>query len=205
MKQLSLTTKINSKSRIIASSGLFQIEYFENVGKSDYKSLFSISEHLAKEYGEKAILTKNTIQKYFNKPGSLPFIARYRGEIIGYIIGIMLEELNKEPWARTDENFGKENTLYTYAFVIMSQYKGCGYAKMLKRVYLNWAKKKDNIRYITGHVKLGISSNFTGNIQILNRIENWQNTGKIFEYYRRDLDPEMVYTTKKNPPITIRV
>ena len=58
MKQLSLTTKINSKSRIIASSGLFQIEYFENVGKNDYKSLFSISEHLAKEYGEK--MTKHS-------------------------------------------------------------------------------------------------------------------------------------------------
>ncbi len=203
--QLSLTTKLNTKSRIIASSGVFQIELLEHVGKNDYKPLFSISEHLAKEYGEKAILTKATIQKYFNKSGSLPFIARYRGEIIGYIIGIILEELSREPWARTDENFGKGNTLYTYAFVVMSQYKGCGYAKMLKRVYLNWAKKREHVRYITGHVKLGVSSKFTGDIKIINRVDNWQETGKTFEYYRRDLDPDQVYIIKRDPPISARV
>ena len=183
MEQLSLTTKLNTKSRIIASSGVFQIELLEHVGKEDYPALFAISEHLAKEYGEKAVLTKATIQKYFNKPGSL----------------------SHEPWARTDENFGKGNTLYTYAFVVISQYKGCGYAKMLKRVYLNWAKKRESIRYITGHVKIGVSSNFTGDIKIINRVENWQGTGKTFEYYRRDFDPEQIHTLKKDPPLTTRV
>ena len=205
MEQLSLTTKLNTKSRIIASSGVFQIELLEHVGKEDYPALFSISEHLAKEYGKKAVLSKATIQKYFNKPGSLPFIARYRGDIIGYIIGILLEELSHEPWARTDENFGKGNTLYTYAFVIISQYKGCGYAKMLKRVYLNWAKKRESLRYISGHVKIGVSANFSGDIKIINRVENWRDTGKTFEYYRRDLDPEQIHTLKKDPPLTTRV
>ena len=47
---------------------MFQIELLEHIGKEDYPSLFAISEHLAKEYGEKAVLTKVTIQKYFNKP-----------------------------------------------------------------------------------------------------------------------------------------
>jgi len=205
VEQLSLTTKLTSNSRIIASSGVFQIELLDYVGKNDYPALFTISKHLAKEYGEIAVLTKTTIQKYFNKSGSLPFIARYRGEIIGYIIGLKLEELSQEPWARTDENFGKENTLYTYAFVVMSQYKGSGYAKMLKRVYLNWAKKQDSIRFITGHVKLGVSSNFTGDIKIINRVENWQNTGQTFEYYRRNLDPEQNHILKKDPPITTRI
>ncbi len=205
MKQLSLTTKLKTKSRIIASSGVFQIELLEHVGIDDYPSLFSISENLVNEYGKKAILTKTTIQKYFNKSGSLPFIARYRGEIIGYIIGILLEELNHEPWAITDENFGKGNTLYTYAFVVQSQYKGCGYAKMLKRVYINWAKKRKSIQFITGHVKTGVSSNFTGDIKIINRTDNWQGTGKTFEYYRRNLDPNQIHALKKDPPITIRV
>ena len=76
---------------------------------------------------------------------------------------------------------------------------------MLKRVYLNWAKKRDNVRYITGHVKLGVSSKFTGDIKIINRVDNWQETGKTFEYYRRDLDPEQVYIIKRNPPISARV
>ena len=58
VEQLSLTTKLNTKSRIIASSGVFQIELLEHIGKEDYPALFAISEHLAKEYGEKAVLTK---------------------------------------------------------------------------------------------------------------------------------------------------
>ena len=89
-----------------------------------------------------------------------------------------------------DENFGKGNTLYTYAFVIQSEYKGNGYAKMLKRVFLSWAKKRKQTEHITGHVANGISARFTGDIKIVNRIDNWQGTGKSFEYYRRDLIAE---------------
>ena len=187
MEQLQFTSKKDSVTRIIASSGIFQIELLEHVGENDYLALIEISKHLALEYGQKAILTKATIHKYFNKKGSLPFIARYRGDIIGYIVGVPLEELSTEPWARTDENFGKYNTLYSYAFVIIAQYKGNGYAKMLKRVYLNWAKKRGSIQYITGHVKIGSQSLNSPDIIIINRTENWQQTGTTFEYYRRKL------------------
>ena len=94
MEQLNLTVKLSSKSRVIASSGPFQIELMNQVGLEDHPQLFEISHHLASEYGEAAVLTKETINKYFNKQGSLPFIARYRGDIIGYIIGEPLEELS---------------------------------------------------------------------------------------------------------------
>ena len=104
--------------------------------------------HLAKEYGKQAVFTKASIEKYFNTEKSLPFLARYQNEIIGYIIGIPLEELTMETWALNDENYGKHNTLYTYAFVIMEKYKSNGYAKMLKRVYLSWAQKRDRIKYL---------------------------------------------------------
>ena len=187
MEQLNFASKKDSTTRVIASSGVFQIELLENVGENDYNTLIEISKHLAQEYGQKAILTKATIHKYFNKKGSLPFIARYRGDIIGYIVGVPLEELNSEPWARMDENFGKYDTLYTYAFVIITQYKGHGYAKMLKRVFLNWAKKRGSIRFITGHVKVGKTDYNSSDIQIINRTENWQQTGTTFEYYRRKL------------------
>ena len=93
--------------------------------------------------------------------------------------------LNKEPWALIDNNFGKGNTIYTYAFVIQKDYKGNGYAKMLKKVYLNWIRKQDKIIYVTGHVREGIASKFTGEINIIEKIKNWQGTGKTFEYYRR--------------------
>ncbi len=201
MEQLTLEIEHHSKSRIIASSGVFQVELLQHVGEDDYPQLISISEHLSDEYGEKAVLSKVTIHKYFNKPSSLPFIARYRDEIIGFIIGVAIEDLSSEPWARLDENFGEGNTLYTYAFVIMDKYLGNGYAKILKRVYLSWAKKRDGIRFITGHVKLGKSSKFTGDIKIVNRVDNWQGTGLTFEYYSRNLGTKPDLTQTHNPPL----
>lgn len=203
MNQLSISNSLNSESKLIASSGVFQIELLKNAGKSDFPKLIEISKSLKKKYGTKAIFTKSTIQKYFNTQGALPFIARYRKEIIGYIIGVPLEVLSHEPWARMDHNFGKANTLYTYAFVIQAEFKGNGYAKMLKRVFLSWAGKQNSIDYVTGHVANGVSARFTGDIRIINRIENWQGTGKTFEYYRRDLLNEKS-PLKNNPPIITR-
>ena len=84
-----------SKTRLMAVSGPFQIELMEYVGTNDYKYLIEISKTLVKEYGKIALLTPNTIQTYFNKKNSLPFIARFQGEIVGYIIGIPLESLNR--------------------------------------------------------------------------------------------------------------
>ena len=191
---------INTESEIsetsiatnIASSGTFKIELIKNIGNSDKKDLIEISKSLASEYGSRSLLTEKTIDIYFNRQGTLPLVARSQENIIGYIIGLPLETLSKEPWARLDENYAKYNTIYTYAFVIKEEYKGNGYAKMLKKVYLNWAKKRDGITFITGHVRLGITSRFKGEIRVINKIENWQGTGKIFEYYRRNLDPEKI-------------
>ena len=95
-----------SITETIAKSDLFQIEIMKYVGTNDYVKLIDISESLVKEYGRSAKLTPNTIQTYFNREGSLPFIARHHNNIIGYIIGIPLEILNREPWARLDIYFG---------------------------------------------------------------------------------------------------
>ena len=69
-----------------------------------------------------------------------------RGEIIGYIIGIPIEKLSREPWARKDVNFGKSNTLYTYAFVINETFFGNGYARILKKVFLSNVAKRKNLK-----------------------------------------------------------
>ena len=191
MKKIKKNTTTITK--IIASSGSFDIELIESLGTADYESLMEISASLAEDYGEKYLLTKNTINKYFNRSGALPIIARFDNKIIGYIIGMPLELLSQEPWARLDKNYGKFNTLYTYAFVIKNDFKKKGYAKILKKVYISWAKKKEGILYNTGHVKSGISKKFKGQIKIIAEINNWQGTGKIFEYYRRNLDPEKIY------------
>ena len=195
----------SSKTKIIASTNVFQIEKVEKVGREDYPQLIAISLHLAKEYGRQAVLTKDTIQKYFNTEKSLPFIARYQNEIIGYIIGIPLEELRQESWAVNDKNFGKYNTLYTYAFVIMEKYKSNGYARMLKRVYLSWAQKRSNIKYVTGHVVTGTSNITDKNMTIISRIDNWQGTKKSFEYYRRSFDIKDNIESINSPPLEITI
>ena len=89
-----MRTKEQSTIEVIASSGIFQIDFFHKTGNSDFDSLIEISRALEKDYGSKAVLSEKTIEKYFNRSGSLPFVARYRGKIIGYIIGIPLEYLN---------------------------------------------------------------------------------------------------------------
>ena len=195
----------SSKTKIIASTNVIQIEKIKEVGKKDYPQLIEISLHLAKEYGRQAVLTKDTIQKYFNTEKSLPFIARYQDEIIGYIIGIPLEELRQESWAVNDENFGKYNTLYTYAFVIMEKYKSNGYARMLKRVYLSWAQKRSNIKYVTGHVVTGTSNVADRNMTIISRIDDWQGTKKSFEYYRRSFDIKNNVESINSPPLEITI
>ena len=195
----------SSKTKIIASTNVFQIEKIEKVGREDYPQLIEISLHLAKEYGRQAVLTKDTIQKYFNTDKSLPFIARYQDEIIGYIIGIPLEELRQESWAVNDENFGKYNTLYTYAFVIMEKYKSNGYARMLKRLYLSWSQKRSNIKYVTGHVVTGTSNVADKNMTIISRIDDWQGTKKSFEYYRRSFDIKDNIESINSPPLEITI
>ena len=197
--------KNSSKTKIIASTNVFQIEKVEKVGREDYPQLIEISLHLAKEYGRQAVLTKDTIQKYFNTEKSLPFIARYQDEIIGYIIGIPLEELRQESWAVNDENFGKYNTLYTYAFVIMEKYKSNGYARMLKRVYLSWSQKRSNIKYVTGHVVTGTSNVADKNMTIISQIDDWQGTKKSFEYYRRSFDIKDNIESINSPPLEITI
>tara|TARA_X000001036_G_scaffold196558_2_gene185204 strand:+ start:3859 stop:4464 length:606 start_codon:yes stop_codon:yes gene_type:complete len=189
-----------STTKVIASSGSFNIELIEKVGNEDYDALIKISKTLEKEYGKRSVLNEKTIDLYFDRNESLPLIARSQNNIIGYIIGLPLESLSKEPWARLDEHYGQFNTIYTYAFVIKEDYKGKGHAKILKKVYIHWAKKRKGIRYITGHVKQGISSKFKGDIIIIEQIDNWQGTGKMFEYYRRNLDPEDIY--KSNPNLS---
>ena len=200
-EQLTLEIAEKTRSRVIASSPLnFQIELMERVGEEDIPQLILISEHLVEEFTEDVRLTKTSIRKYFNYPHTLPFIARKSGEIIGYIIGVPLEFFSNDPSFQCDSNLGEKNTLYTYAFVVLQKYKGSGYAKTLKRVYLSWAKKKGFI-YVSGHVREGVSQRFSGSVQILKRFDNWHGSNRRFEYYRRPLvsrvQPE---NPEQNPP-----
>ncbi len=177
---------IKSKVQIIASSGYnFKIELILEVGKDDIPDLIETSKGLVDVFGERALLNENNIYKYFSNE-TLPFVARYKGSIIGYIIGVPLEHFHQESWSHFDKNLNKKNTLYTYAFVIRKNFQNKnGYAKTLKRIYLNWAKKRE-YKYISGHVTNGISNKFK-NTEIVKTFPIWYDAKNPFDYYRRIL------------------
>lgn len=187
MEQLTLGIIEKSQVKVIASSAFnFRIELVEKVGRDDIPQLIEVSEEMAKLFGKQALLNKSNVKKYFNDK-TLPFVAREKGVIIGYIIGVPLEHFKNEAWAHFDVNLGKQNTLYTYAFVVKEKYrKKGGYAKTLKRIYINWARKR-GYQFITGHVKQGITENFPNNTQVVKIFLEWYGLKEPFEYYRRPL------------------
>tara|TARA_A100001011_G_scaffold102316_2_gene107832 strand:- start:26337 stop:26906 length:570 start_codon:yes stop_codon:yes gene_type:complete len=187
MKKINQTIGEVNKTEFIpiASSPLnFKIELVKTIGFDDLPQLIIISDHLVKEYTQNVRLTKTSIKKYFNYPNTLPFVLRQSEVIIGYIIGVPLEYFSNDPSFQNDNNIGRKNTLYTYAFVILEKYKKNGYAKTLKKVYISWAKKK-GFKFVSGHVKEGISQYFKYEVEVLQKFNNWHGTNKKFEYYRR--------------------
>jgi len=187
MGQLTLNITEESELKVIASSAFnFKVELVLNIGTDDFNNIFEISKDLAKVFNNNFLLNEKNIYKYFNKK-TMPFFARYKGEIIGYIIGAPIENFYSEAWARYDTNMGKNNTIYTYAFVMNKRYRKIGgYSKTLKRVYINWLKKQ-NYKYVTGHVKQGLSKKFGNNTKIIKIFDDWYNSNSSFEYYRREL------------------
>ena len=186
MQQLTLNITEESEVKIIASSAFnFKIELVLQIGKKDLDEVFNISKDLADNFDNNFLLNENNIHKYFNKH-TLPFFARYKGKIIGYIIGIPIENFKSEAWARHDTNLCKNNTLYTYAYIMKKKYRKVGgYSKTLKRVYINWAKKQ-NYKFVSGHVKQGLSKKFKKS-EIIKIFNDWYNSNSPFEYYRRTL------------------
>ena len=150
MAQLTLNITDESEVKIIASSAFnFRIELVINLGKDDFSDIFNISKDLAEIFDNNFLLDKDNVYKYFND-STRPFLARYKGEVIGYIIGVPIEKFQSESWARHDINIGKDNTIYTYAYIMNKKYRKIGgYSKTLKRVYINWAKKQ-NYKYVSG-------------------------------------------------------
>lgn len=179
--------KSKTLSKIIASTyNTFQIEKIETIGYDDSIKLFEISKQLVKTFGKNSLLNDNNINKYFNDE-TLPFIARHKKNIIGYIIGVPLEYFSDEAWSHFDQNLNENNTLYTYAFVIDREYqnKRGRYAKTLKSIYLSWAKKR-GYKYTSGHVRSDIAKNFP-NTEILKTFPIWYESKFPFSYYRRKL------------------
>ena len=173
------------KTQVIASSkNHFNIELVEYIGEQSSMEIIKISDDLKKIYGPNSFLNENNIHKYFNE-NTLPFIARYQNKIIGFIIGAPLENFKNQSWVQHDENLNNNNTLYTCAFIFKKEFrKKNGFAKTLKKIYNNWAKKR-GFKYISGHVNAKIKLN--GNIKIIKKFEKWFDSEEAFVYYRKKI------------------
>jgi len=177
----------DSKLEIIAeSSNNLRIELIKEIGLVDSIQIINLSKELNVLYGKNALINNNNIKKYFNR-NTYPFIARLNNKIIGFIIGVPLEVFSAESWSHYDTNLGKKNTIYTYMFLVSSAYrKKLGYSKILKMIYINWCKKQ-NFKFVTGHVKSGISKKFSNKSSIVKIFPKWYDSKFSFEYYRRSL------------------
>ena len=187
MEQLSINITSKSDVKVIASSAYdFRIELILKLGKDDANEIISISKDLDNIFDNNMLLTNENITKYFND-NTFPIVARYKGKIIGYIVGVPLEYFKQDSWCRFDNNLFKNNTIYTYTFVVAKKFRNYGgYSKTLKKIYLNWLKKKGFI-YNTGHVSQGISKRFSSKTEIVKIFPNWYGAKTPFEYYRRPL------------------
>lgn len=179
-------SSVSTSKLIRRIDGGFTIELLRSLGSEDIKPLIHISQSLVESFGLKLLATKKDILNYFNPPITHPFIARHDGDPIGFIIGVPLEQFANLKWAINDNNLGKENTLYTYAFGVTPNFRGQGIASELKNTYLWWSKDR-GYKFITGTVRKGISADMGGEVTVLSSFDNWNNTGLTFEYYKRKL------------------
>ena len=83
MKQLSLNIVNKSITKVVASSSYdYKIELIKNIGLDDIENILKISTDLSEIYGNRLIINKDNILKYFNSK-TLPFIARYKKKLLG--------------------------------------------------------------------------------------------------------------------------
>ncbi|MBN2280089.1 MAG: hypothetical protein JXQ65_05885 [Candidatus Marinimicrobia bacterium] len=187
IKDLFDFTFSNSKTKILAESeNGISVELVEFLGESEYQNIINISDVLVETYGKQAKFSRITVKKYFNYPKTLPFIIRFKGIPQGFVIGVPLENFEKEHWVACDEYFGFYNTIYTYAFIIREEYRNFGLSKILKRIYHSTLKRR-GYKFVTGHVREGVSKTFLKPPKVIAKFENWNNTGYTFEYYRTEL------------------
>jgi len=173
-----------TKSQVLATTeNGISVDLVEHLGENDYGKIVKISETLVDNFGQNARFNRNAVRKYFNYPRTLPLIIKYKDEIEGFIVGVPIENFSKEEWTRCDENLGRNNTIYTYAFVVRKDHRQLGLAKMLKRVYQSTVKKR-GYSYLTGHVMEGVSRSFIQDAVVVRKFDNWNGTGFTFEYYR---------------------
>lgn len=173
-----------SDSEILAQSGTaIKVELIKQLHEIDSQSLITMSHSTVSEFGNPFIFEPASMRKYFNYPRSFPFILRVQNDPVACIIGIPLEQFNKESWVKCDANWGAGNTVYTTAFIVHPQHRKPHIIQPLATMYLNWISRK-GFQYITGHKRENVELLFNRPAESIKRFDNWQNGKNIFEYFR---------------------
>jgi hypothetical protein len=163
-----------------------QIELIRNLTDLDSQYLMEISRSSVSEFGNPIIIEPGNLRKLFNYPRSFPFISRYKGKPAAAIVGVPLEQFNKESWVKCDINWGAENTIYTSLFIVHPQRRKPNITQTILKLYMNWLKKQ-GYYYVTGHKRSSIEIQFDKNPDIIKKFENWQNGKHTFDYFRISL------------------
>ncbi|HDR05762.1 MAG TPA: hypothetical protein ENN84_11040 [Candidatus Marinimicrobia bacterium] len=166
----------------IGGDGL-QVELIRNLTDLDSQYLMEISRNSVSEFGNPVIIEPGNFRKHFNYPRTFPFISRYQGKPVAAIIGVPLEQFNKESWVKYDINWGAENTVYTSLFIVHPQHRKPNITQTILKLYMSWIKKQ-SYRYITGHKRSSIDILFDKTPDIIKKFENWQNSKNTFDYFR---------------------
>ena len=180
-------TKKNKYAEILAvSKGNLQIELSKELNNDDKKNIIDFLNDNKSEISPNSLFLINNIKKYFIYPETLSFLARLNKNPIAFIVGIEIEKSNDNELLQKEVNWGKGNTVYIFSHEINFKYSQRKYEKILIKIALNWLSKK-GYEYICGYEKEGKAEEIFPGCIIIDRIKNWNGTGKIYEYFKLSL------------------
>ncbi len=168
------------------SDNNFQIELLKESNNNDLKKIYAFLNTNREEISFNSSLLLNDIKKYFTYPKTLPFLARLNNDPIAYIIGMKIEDINEKHLLPKENNWGKGNTVYLFSHEINSKYSKRNYENILIKIAINWLLK-NGYEYICGYEKKGMAEKIFQGCIIISRVENWNESGEVYEYYKLSL------------------
>ncbi|MEA3499612.1 MAG: hypothetical protein U9R41_01130 [Candidatus Marinimicrobia bacterium] len=179
--------KNNNSVEILAKNeDNFQIELVKELDVEDEKKINIFLNDNRDRISPNSLLITKSVKKYFSFPKTLSFLARLNNEPIAFIIGIEIEKLDDKNLFQKEVNWGKGNTIYIFSHEIKLKYSQRKYENILNKIALNWLSKK-GYEYICSYEKKGKAEQIFPGCVIIKRVENWKNSGKIYEYFKLSL------------------
>jgi GNAT superfamily N-acetyltransferase len=112
-------------------------------------------------------------------PGSWVVVMKHKSRIIGYVLGIPLEDAyDSYPGVDLDrENYGLKNTVYIFSIALLPKFQGRDLEWKLRQTFLNIARRR-GFSYVSEHRP--IDSIAGGGVQVVNtRLNNLWFNGRL--------------------------